>query len=61
MCAIVGWATILGPYCIPGLLLASGRCSSEEEFNKDVWSKKRVWISIFMYIIGVTVTMTADC
>lgn len=61
MCAIVGWATILGPYCIPGLLLASGRCNSEEEFNTDVWSKKRVWISVFMYIIGVTVTMTADC
>ena len=62
MCALIGWATILGPYCVPGYLLASGQCASEREFKKgNFQSKKRVWIALFMYIIGVCLTMAADC
>lgn len=53
-CAIVCWVTLLGPYMVPGYLLAAGHCP------KSI-SKSRKYFSLFAYIIGVCLTIAADC
>ena len=53
-CAIVCWVTLLGPYMVPGYLLAAGYCP------KNI-SKQRKYFSLFAYIIGVCLTIAADC
>ena len=53
-CAAVCWITLLGPYMVPAYLLASGQCPHE-------LSLERKYFSLFAYIIGVSLTLSADC
>ena len=52
-CALLCWVSLLGPYMVPGYLLASGQCQEA--------SKSRKYLSLFCYIIGVCLTLCADC
>ena len=56
-CALLCWLTLLGPYMVPGYLLASRSCYSKFEEP----SLQRKYFSLFAYIIGVCLTMSADC
>lgn len=60
------WATLLGPYCVPSILLASGQC---DKTVKEDWilndkviltANQRLMGALLVYIIGVTVTIAAD-
>ena len=54
-CALVCWVTLLGPYMVPGYLLAAGFC------GKETPSLVRTYGSLLMYILGVCLTVSADC
>ena len=63
-CALVCWITLLGPYLVPGYLMASGQCyRTKDSVSVDTPlepSKIRKWLSLFLYIVGVCLTLTAD-
>lgn len=65
-CAIVCWVTLLGPYMIPAYLLASGQCYYIEGISTDKTldtnpSIARKYYSLLAYILGVCMTISADC
>jgi protein-S-isoprenylcysteine O-methyltransferase Ste14 len=54
---------LLGAYCVPAYLLATGRCY-HYNVTLDQWeepSKIRRYGSILMYILGVSLTLASDC
>lgn len=64
--AFIAAAAILIPYCVPAYLLASGACDkqllSDWTLNGKVivsvfWRK---YLALFLYIMGVTLTTSAD-
>lgn len=60
--ALLAWASVLGPYLVPGFLLASGRC--EDAFDPKTgnnFTRARVYVAIVMYIFGACLMTAADC
>jgi protein-S-isoprenylcysteine O-methyltransferase Ste14 len=54
---------LLGAYCVPAYLLATGQCY-RYDVALDQWeepSKLRRYGSILMYIMGVSLTLASDC
>ena len=49
---------LLGAYCLPGWLLASGKCYDADKGEEP--TKLRMYVSLLMYIIGVTITLVSD-
>lgn len=61
-CAIVSWMAILGPYWMPGYLLASGQCKTGAGLKgNELQELVHIYGSVIMYILGVSLMMTSDC
>ena len=63
-CAVVCWVLLLGPYMVPGYLLASGQCYLTKDSTDLTLPREpslvRKYGSLFMYIIGVCLTISSD-
>ena len=64
-CAALCWISLLGPYMVPGYLLATGHCyktkMTTSEDLPDEPTKLRKYLSLMAYILGVCLTLSSDC